>query len=161
MFTFDGLNEDYIWGNLQDFNRWLAGIRFSDDHIVKGFTPCWAWVGARTKDGYGTFYFIVSSGKYRRTSAHVASYELFVGPVPKGLEIDHLCRNAWCVNPDHMEAVTHYENMRRRYGQRPGYCARDLHDLSVPENLRGKRACRPCYNAQKRGDLELLPLRVA
>jgi hypothetical protein len=67
-------------------------------------TDCIEWTGCRDKDGYGR------SGK---TLAHRVAYIAAVGPIPAGMELDHLCRNRGCVNPEHLEPVTHYENMRR------------------------------------------------
>jgi hypothetical protein len=68
---------------------------------------CWEWTAYR-RDGYGMFWF---------NGAHVQShrwlYEQKNGPIPDGLEPDHLCRNRECVNPDHIEPVTHAENVRR------------------------------------------------
>jgi hypothetical protein len=68
---------------------------------------CWRWT-ACTSNGYGRF-----SVKRQPVLAHRFAYELLVGPIPEGLELDHLCRNRWCVNPDHLEPVTHDENVRR------------------------------------------------
>lgn len=59
-------------------------------------------------------YHVICVGKGRKKYDHVLSYELHVGEVPEGLEVDHLCRVKWCCNPDHLEAVTHRENIRRR-----------------------------------------------
>lgn len=67
-------------------------------------TPCWVWLLALNADGYGI------DGQ---RSAHLTAYEREKGPVPKGLEIDHLCRVRHCVNVAHMEVVTHTENMQR------------------------------------------------
>jgi hypothetical protein len=75
----------------------------------RGFaTPCWIWQGAANNKGYG----LVNRNK-RLKLAHVLYYEKFKGLVPKDKELDHLCRVNLCINPDHLEAVTHTENMRR------------------------------------------------
>ena len=68
---------------------------------------CWNWL-AHTADGYGVFW-----EHKRLVKAHRFSYELHVGPIPNGLELDHLCRNRACVNPDHLEPVTHSVNVLR------------------------------------------------
>lgn len=72
-------------------------------------TPCWIWNGApQSKAGYCRVH--LRSGT---RLAHRASYEQFVGPIPEGLQLDHLCRVPSCVNPEHLEPVTHAENGRR------------------------------------------------
>ncbi|WP_338185886.1 HNH endonuclease signature motif containing protein [Jatrophihabitans sp.] len=74
--------------------------------------PCWTWTGVRHRTrGYGRFYVGGRGGRY--VQAHRWSYEHFVGPIPDGLEIDHLCAVTSCVNPAHLEAVTPDENKRR------------------------------------------------
>lgn len=70
---------------------------------------CWEWTAARSASGYGQF--TIASGKARR--AHRVVYELLAGPIPAGLELDHLCRNRACVRPDHLEPVTGRENKLR------------------------------------------------
>lgn len=69
---------------------------------------CWQWTAARGGDGYGHFH---CGGKVEQ--AHRVAYEHFVGPVPEGLQSDHLCRNRGCVNPAHIEAVTSRMNTLR------------------------------------------------
>ncbi len=71
-------------------------------------TPCWVWTGAHTRKGYGSFHF-----QGRLAPSHRVAYEILVAPIPAGLEIDHLCRNRACVNPEHMEAVTQRVNWER------------------------------------------------
>jgi hypothetical protein len=69
---------------------------------------CWVWTASQTSTGYGQF---LVSGCPRK--AHRVAYELVVGPIPAGLVIDHLCRNRLCVNPSHLEPVTHRVNILR------------------------------------------------
>lgn len=69
-----------------------------------GPDACWPWRGSHTKQGYALG---------SRTTASREVYEELRGPIPKGMEIDHLCRNRGCVNPKHLETVTHRENIRR------------------------------------------------
>lgn len=69
---------------------------------------CWLWTGARNAKGYGT----IRDGK-RQRNAHRVAYELFVGPIPAGLVIDHLCRTRNCVRPDHLDPVTNQVNVKR------------------------------------------------
>ncbi|MGW2075059.1 HNH endonuclease signature motif containing protein [Streptomyces sp. NPDC001953] len=103
---------------------------------------CWLWTAA-TADGYGRFG---RDGK--STQAHVVSHELYVGPVPDGYEVDHLCRVTLCVRPTHLEAVTGAENLRRQAEAQWTNCK--YGNLFTPENTlrqHGRRRCRTCKNA--------------
>lgn len=72
---------------------------------------CWRWVGAMRENGYGALGF---NGRVRQ--AHRIYYERARGPVPASLDLDHLCRNRWCVNPDHLEPVPRHVNAWRGVG---------------------------------------------
>lgn len=106
---------------------------------------CWVWVGALNNGGYGRFRV-----DNREVLAHRWSYEHFVGEIPDGLHIDHLCRTTACVNPEHLEPVTHRENVLRGIAgerMRTGVCGRG-HDLTDPEvgytTAKGALGCRAC-----------------
>lgn len=112
-----------------------------------GASLCWEWTAARDPHGYGRYW---QDGGMRL--AHRVSYQLLIGAIPDGASLDHLCRNTSCVNPDHLEPVSHVENVRRgRSGARmreKTECPRG-HPYSG-ENLRigkrrGERYCRECH----------------
>lgn len=105
---------------------------------------CWLWTGwtAGSNARYGYF---------DKGPAHRFAYELWVGPIPDGMEIDHVasrgCTSKLCVNPAHLEPVTHAENRRRA---RLSTCRSGKHDLTDPANVRwdrdgNRRGCRLCH----------------
>lgn len=115
---------------------------------------CWIWTGALDKKGYGEFSESRRTGKVR--GAHRVVYELVKGEIPAGLVMDHLCRIVRCVNPDHLEPVTHTGNVRRgliSYSLRTK-CRNGLHNITDPNNIYvntdGKRSCRACINCNAR-----------
>ncbi len=73
-------------------------------------TGCWIWTGGTTIKGYGTF-----GDGTKTVMAHRFSYRTYKGEIPDGMQIDHLCRVRCCVNPDHLEAVSASENVRRSW----------------------------------------------
>lgn len=112
---------------------------------------CWEWTGWRSRNGYGRLRLT----KHTEVAAHRFSYELLVGPIPEGLQIDHLCRNRSCVNPAHLEPVTCQENLLRGLtiaarNAAKTHCPRG-HSYSG-ENLyrkpNGGRECRACMTAR-------------
>jgi len=99
---------------------------------------CWLWNGSIMPSGYGQFKLVRTESGY----AHRASYEHFVGPIPKELQIDHICKIRNCVNPEHLRVVTPQENCEDHIVS----VCRNGHDYT-PENTyrhRGKKYCRKC-----------------
>lgn len=115
---------------------------------------CIEWIASHNGVGYGT----LTTNRYGgKVLAHRWSYEYHVGPIPAGLELDHLCRNRACVNPEHLEPVSHRVNTLR--GTAPTavnaaktHCLRG-HPFSG-DNLhitpKGKRECRACHRDRER-----------
>ena len=105
-----------------------------------GDNSCWPWQAFRNEDGYGTF----TRHHARPMKAHRLAYEIAVGPIPDGLQIDHLCRNKACINPAHLEPVTQVENMRRRRWShcKWGHPFDEVNTYTSPAGGRGCRICR-------------------
>ncbi len=109
---------------------------------------CWLWVASLNTPGYGQSW----NGK-KVDFAHRMSYAAFKGAIPSDLELDHLCRVRRCVNPLHLEAVTHGENMTRgqigkglkEWNQRRTHCKHG-HEFTEENthHYQGKRICRVC-----------------
>ncbi len=98
-------------------------VSFDDSYVPEPNSGCWLWTGVCNPLGYGQIWIrdISRLGGWRKVSAHRHAYERFVGPIADGLEIDHKCRVRCCVNPDHLQAITHLENIRRSTRWRPAW----------------------------------------
>ena len=115
------------------------------ERVTLRLDACWHWPGNRNPPGYGR---VPVQGYVR--PAHRVIYEAARGPIEAGKELDHLCRNRACVNPDHLEPVTHAENVRRAVSGRANAetCRNDLHPWPASAVLRsGKYRCFPCERA--------------
>lgn len=127
--------------------------------LVKKTSSCWEWQGSVNSSGYG------QHGSHKKpgaeTLAHRKLYAMKYGPIPKGKQIDHLCRNKLCVRPDHLEAVDPKENLMRAPEQVTTINAKKTHCVWGHEfdkkNTRihksGKRECIKCKKLRGNGEL--------
>lgn len=127
----------------KNFPKKLSIDRFNNLWISDKEMNCWLWLGGLDKDGYGHF-----KVNKKTIQAHRFSYEHHKGPIPDGLVIDHLCRNPSCVNPEHLEAVTHKENLNRGIHRNSIKTHCKNNHKFTPENTHvdknGWRYCREC-----------------
>lgn len=121
-------------------------------------TGCWNWTAYVQPNGYGVFGVgSRTDNSRRRVLTHRWSYEHFVGPIPAGLTIDHLCRNRRCVNPEHLQVVTYRTNLLRgdtitaRHAAATtcpqGHPYSEINTYVHPE---GERVCRTCHRERGR-----------
>ena len=128
--------------------------RFDGKWIPEPNTGCWLWTGPVSKDGYGQFKM-----SHFQWKAHRASWQMYRGEIPPGMQIDHICRVRSCVNPDHLRVVTQRTNVLENS---IGLAAQNLSKTHCPrghplsgKNLRtvknaetNSRRCRTCHNAK-------------
>lgn len=145
------------------FIKGHAAIRPVDERFWEkvdkgGPDECWPWTAATggSSGAYGVLAFKVN-GRTIHQYAHRLAYELEIGPIAEGLEIDHLCRNPICVNPAHLEPVTHRENVLRgeatsAQNARKTHCIHGhlLSGANVAITKLGHRYCRACRQLRRR-----------
>jgi hypothetical protein len=124
-------------------NRVLSKVAMGD---------CWEWLASFNTDGYGAAWY-----ENKQQQAHRAVYKILVGPIPEGMQLDHLCNNRSCVNPNHLEVVDAWENNFRSQS----FTAKNIkkthcihgHEFTDENTYihpqRGHRHCRACQNKRK------------
>lgn len=137
----------------------LARVKYSE-------AGCWLWTGPTNEKGYG-----LTTVKGKTVRVHRIAYELWKGPIPPGLQIDHLCRTRNCFNPEHLEAVTPRENVLRGESSaalraRKTHCVHghpfdDTNTARWPDGTRRCLTCRPRGNGKfRRSKAELAELKA-
>jgi hypothetical protein len=131
--------------------HWNRGIHEPVEQKLERFSMpipecgCFAWIGGTDGQyGYGRIKYFNGEKFVTENPARVA-YRIAKGPIPQGLEIDHLCFSPWCINPDHLEPVTPLENNRRRQHSRICRKGHSMDQLSG-----GKYVCRICRRERQR-----------
>lgn len=125
-------------------------INISECNYYKG-TPCWEWQGyAYPGHNYGYF-----NNKRVKYYCHIEMYKLYISENIEGLDIDHLCRNTLCCNPNHLEAVSHRENvLRGKQGILKTHCANGHEFNTVTTgyqgNYKNNRYCKVCHANRER-----------
>lgn len=124
--------------------------KFHTKYIPEPNSGCWIWLDFLSGSlGYGYFYLNGSHSARVRIRAHRFSYELHKGLIPHGMVIDHLCRNPCCVNPDHLEAVTHRENVIRGQTTNRKERCKYGHLLSGDNLYTSPKGARQCLTCKK------------
>jgi HNH endonuclease len=138
--------------------RLLAKVR------IDPITGCWIWIASRKPEGYGQFMMQDEEGRWHCVQAHRISYELFKGPIPDGLTLDHMCHDPPlcpggnecphrpCINPNHLEPASHQQNIARggspaAKANRFGVC-RNGHPRTAENTLvlkGGGKTCKICH----------------
>ncbi len=122
---------------------------------------CWNWIAGKNQKGYGTFE------TEKTQMAHRISYEDVKGDIPKGLVIDHLCRNRACVNPEHLEVVSNLENIQRgltgkinHHNSKKTHCLKG-HEFTKENTYlssKGSRECRACHRIRERQRKQMIKI---
>lgn len=134
-------------------HRYMSLAERLEAGTIREPSGCWVWMGGRVSSGYGA---IKDRGK--QLPVHRAAYELYVGPIPEGLVLDHLCRNRPCWRPAHLEVVTQQVNTLRGVGLTASQAlqthCKHGHEFTPENTYTGGsppgRRCRTCRREQER-----------
>jgi hypothetical protein len=133
-------HQDPRSGVFRKQDPWQRFLRFIEPEDA---AACWRWKGSKCRDGYGKFH-----DGARHMKAQNYAYREMIGPIPEGLQLDHLCRVRDCVNPYHLEPVTILENVRRgENAERNRTACPSGHPYDKIIKTNGKRRCRTCDRA--------------
>ena len=131
----------------------LLPPRLQSKIVTCRYSSCWLWTGSLNQKGYGNVR--VGSrkdGSRRCAKAHRIVYEILIGPITPGLTLDHLCRIRHCVNPDHVDPVSHRVNILRGNGYtarnaRKTHCSKGhpFFGDNLYSDSNGFRHCRTCW----------------
>jgi hypothetical protein len=117
-------------------------------------TPCWIWTGKKNSSGYGCFQ--IARRLFVESLAHRSAHILLIGSIPKGKEIDHLCRQRDCVNPAHFRLVTHQVNVLAgdtfaATNSRKTHCPQGhAYTSANTKTIKGSRHCRACHRIRNK-----------
>lgn len=125
-----------------DLDRFYSKVDDDSDSL------CWNWTAGKNQNGYGMFKLYGGT-----MMAHRAAWLMLEGEIPDGMELDHLCRNRSCVNPDHLQPVSHAENVRRgdgavRYLKQSCVNGHEFTDQNAKYTPEGWRYCGDCKREQ-------------
>lgn len=130
--------------------------RIQNKIMFEPMSGCWLWTAGLDLDGYGHVHIETIDGKEINGGAHKHIYQILIGPVPKGLQLDHRCRVRCCVNPLHLEPVTSRENVLRgnNHNRAKTHCPHG-HEYTEANTYKytqterygqiNARQCRECY----------------
>jgi hypothetical protein len=117
-----------------------------ENKIIKLDNGCWQWQGAKHYSNNKIPYGQLRISRTKLKMAHIISYEVFIGKIPAKMDIDHLCKNTLCVNPKHLEAVSHKINCQRRKDSGLPHCiyGHKYTKKTSYFNSKGYRKCKIC-----------------
>ena len=141
----------FTFGDSRLPQRFWGKVELMENTFRPDLGPCWLWMGSHNTGGYGNL--VIGSrtdGTRKVVLAHRFAYETLIGVIAPELEPDHLCHNHSCVNPDHLELVTHHTNVLRGSAGVPNkiktHCPKGHpYDKNNTSIYHGHRSCKACH----------------